>query len=210
MEILTIMVVGRTAKQVKCEGYKIKVNENSFLVFESKEHYKNIKRLEKSLFNLVKYVLINGIDEEVYEIEKAFQRESELKLKYKCGCESESESDKLVIYNMALSFRFNSIVFKVGKFPLTEVNIFELEKNENLDNPFEIKFPTLLYFFMTKHKKGYSNYKLFCKKIKSRDLELDFKYLRESIGKVTNLNKLFPSSYIKINIRLFYNNNYLN
>ena len=30
MEIFTIMVDGRTAKQVKCEGYKIKVNENSF------------------------------------------------------------------------------------------------------------------------------------------------------------------------------------
>ena len=63
MEILTIMVVMRTAKQVKCEGYKNKVNENSFLVFESKEHYRNIKRLEKTLFNLVKNVLINGINE---------------------------------------------------------------------------------------------------------------------------------------------------
>ena len=36
MEIQTIMAVGRAAKQVKCEGYKIKVNENSFLVFERK------------------------------------------------------------------------------------------------------------------------------------------------------------------------------
>ena len=197
MEILTIMVVRRTAKQVKCEGYKIKVNENSFLVFESKEHYKNIKRLEKTLFNLVKNVLINGINEEVYELERSFQRESKSKSKYRCGCESESEtgseseseSNKLIIYNMALSYRFNLIAKNVGKFPLTKVIVVELEKNENLDDPFEIKFPTLVYFFMTNHKKeeGYSNYKLFSKKIKSRGLVLNYDYLRESIDKAIKL-----------------------
>ena len=37
MIIFTIMVVRRTVKQVKCEGYKIKVNENSFLVIETKK-----------------------------------------------------------------------------------------------------------------------------------------------------------------------------
>ena len=63
--------------------------------------------------------------------------------------ETVRESKKLLIYNMALSFRFKIITTKVDKFPLTEVNIFELEKNENIDNPFEIKFPTLVYFFMT-------------------------------------------------------------
>ena len=39
-----------------------------------------------------------------------------------------------------------SIEMKVEKFPLMKVNIFELEENENLDDPFEIKFPTLVYF----------------------------------------------------------------
>ena len=57
MEIFTIMVVRRTAKQVNCEGYKIKVNENSFLVFESKKHYNNIMERERSLFELVNDVL---------------------------------------------------------------------------------------------------------------------------------------------------------
>ena len=180
---------------IQSKGYKIKVNENSFLVFDSKENYRNIKRQEKTLFNIVNYVLTNGINEEVYEIERETQRELKLKTYYRCGCEneyeseSESESDKLIIYNWALRNNFYLIESKVNKFPLTEVNIFELEKNENLDNPFEIKFPTLVYFFMTKHKKeeGYSNYKLFCKKIKSRDLELNFKYLRESIGKAIKI-----------------------
>ena len=33
---------------IQSEGHQIKVNENSYLVFESKEKYKNIKRLEKN------------------------------------------------------------------------------------------------------------------------------------------------------------------
>ena len=57
MIIFTIMVVRRTVKQVKCEGYKIKVNENSFLVIETKKHYNNIMELEISLFRLVNDVL---------------------------------------------------------------------------------------------------------------------------------------------------------
>ena len=180
---------------IQTKSYKIKVNENSFLVFESKEKYKNIKRLEKTLFDLVRNVLINGISEEIYERERAEQKQSELKTNYRCGCEdeyeseNESESDKLRIYNCALRNKFYLIETKLEKFPLTEVKIFELKKNENLDDPFEIKFPTLVYFFTTNHKKeeGYSDYKLFCKKIKSRDLELNFKDLRRIIGEAIQL-----------------------
>ena len=50
MEILTIMDISNTIRKlIQSKGYKIKVNENSFLVFESKKHYKNVKRLETSL-----------------------------------------------------------------------------------------------------------------------------------------------------------------
>ena len=171
---------------IQIKGHKIKVNENGFLVFQSKEHYKNIKRLEKNLFDLVRDVMVNGINEEKYERERARKIDYELKCKYKYGCEyesedeKESESEKLSTYNMSLANMIYSIEMKVEKFPLTKVNIFELEENKKLDDPFEIKFPTLVYFFMTNHKKeeGYSNYKLFSKKIKSRELESHFNDLR--------------------------------
>ena len=139
---------------IQSKGYKIKVNENSFLVFESKEQYKNIKRLEKTLFNLVKNVLTKGINKEIYERERGRQREYKLKCKYKYGCEyeseSESESEKLETFHWVLRKRFKLIESKVDEFPLTEVNIFELERNEDLDHPLEIKFPTLVYFFYDK------------------------------------------------------------
>ena len=62
MIMFTIMDMSKTIRKlIQTKGYKIKVNENSFLVFESKKHYKNIKRLEKVLFYLV---LTNGINKE--------------------------------------------------------------------------------------------------------------------------------------------------
>ena len=62
MLILTIMVK-RFAKLLQSKGYKLKVNKNSYLVFKSKEYFKNIESLERSLFDLVKYCLI-GEDED--------------------------------------------------------------------------------------------------------------------------------------------------
>ena len=92
MEILPIMDMSKTIRKlIQSKGYKIKVNENSFLVFESKKHYRNIKRLEKLLFHIINYVIINGVNKEVYERER--EREFKLKCKYKYGCEYESESE---------------------------------------------------------------------------------------------------------------------
>ena len=159
MEILTVIVVRRTAKQVKCEGYKIKVNENSFLVFESKKHYKIIMERERTLFCLINDVF----NDREYEYE---------------GEEYDLRRE-----------RFDYIEFGVKERPLTKVTVIEFEKNENLDHPFEIMFPTLVYFFMTKHDKeeGYSNYKLFCKKIHKKDLVLPFKFLRRELRKAIKL-----------------------
>ena len=96
MEILSIMVNSKTLRNSiqikghKIKGHKIKVNENVFLVFQSKEDYKNIKRLEKNLFDLVRDVMVNGINEEKYERERARKIDYELKCKYKYGNEYES------------------------------------------------------------------------------------------------------------------------
>ena len=159
MEILTMMVIRRNGKQVKCEGYKIKVNENSLLIFETKIHYRFIKELEKILFCLVSDVL----------------KENE----YEYDCE---------VYG-SLGERFKYIEKDVKESPLMKVNSVESEKNENLDHPFEIMFPTLVYFFMRKHdKEDYWNYKLFCRKIQTKDLVLPFKFLRREILKVIKLN----------------------
>ena len=139
-----------------------------FLVFESKKHYNNIVELERSLFRLVNDV----IKEYEYDSEEYYSEEKYL-------------FDPIYL----LGERFDYIEFGVKESPLTKVYVVEFEKNENLDHPFEIMFPTLVYFFMTKHDKeeGYSNYKLFCKKIESKKLVIPFKFLRREIRKAIQL-----------------------
>ena len=121
----TIMVVRRTAKQIKCEGYKVEVNGNSFLVFESKKHYKNIKEVEKDLFDLVNKV-INGY-------------------------EGEDGDFILIKPEVYLPACFYSIAINLKYNPFTKVNVIENEINDDDDDPFEIMFATLVYFFMTNH-----------------------------------------------------------
>ena len=109
MEIFIIMVVSSALMQKK---YKVKVNENSFLIFYSKRYYDKIMEVEKMLYKLVNEV-IKGKESEKY-----------------------------------FTIRFVIIELFVNKNSLTKVNI--IESNENLDDPFEIMFPTLVYFFYDK------------------------------------------------------------
>ena len=51
MEILTIMDNSKTIRKlIQSKGYKIKVNENSFLVFESKNITRILRDLKKHFF----------------------------------------------------------------------------------------------------------------------------------------------------------------
>ena len=74
---------------------------------------------------------------------------------------------------------------------LIKVTIVELEKKEDQGNLFEVKFPTLFYYFLTNHKKekeeGYSKYNTFFKKIRSRGLTLIYYYLTNILAKAIEI-----------------------
>ena len=79
--------------------------------------------------------------------------------------------------------RFFNIEILVDNSSQTKVYIIEPIDNE-LDDPFEIMFPTLVYFVMTNHQgEGYSNYNLVYKKIKEMNIVKSFKKLRKIIRK---------------------------
>ena len=144
MDLLTIMVVSSTMQ----DNYEVKVNENSFLIFDSKRYYYEIMEVEKMLYKLV----IKGKESEKY-----------------------------------FEIRFLIIELFVNKNSLTKVNIIEL--NEDFDDPFEIVFPTLVYFFMTNHEgEGYTNYNLFYKKIQEINMVKSFKRLRKMIRKTIEVS----------------------
>ena len=53
MDTFTIMVVS----SVKQSKYKVKVNENSFLIFDSRRDYVKIMEVEKTLYKMVNEVM---------------------------------------------------------------------------------------------------------------------------------------------------------
>ena len=140
MDKFTIMVVC-SARQ---EDYEVQVNENSYLVFDSKRNYHKIMEVEKILLKMVNEVIKGKESEKYFEI------------------------------------KFLIIDSYVNRRSLTKVNI--IESNEDLDDPFEIMFPTLVYFFMTNHQgEDYSNYNLFYKKLQEKNMVKSFKRLRKTI-----------------------------
>ena len=147
MDLLTIMVVS-SAMQA---DYEVQVNENSYLVFDSKRNYHKIMEVEKMLLKMVNEVIKGKESEKYFEI------------------------------------KFLIIDSYVNRRSLTKVNI--IESNEDLDDPFEIMFPTLVYFFMTNHKgEGYTNFNLFYKKIQEINMVKSFKRLRKTIRKAIEVS----------------------
>ena len=133
------------------DNYEVKVNENGFLIFDSKRYYYKIMEVEKMLYKLVNEVIKGKESENYFEIS------------------------------------FLIIESFVNKNSLTKVNI--IESNEDLDDPFEIMFPTLVYFFMTNHEvEGYTNYNLFYKKIQEINMVKSFKRLRKIIRKAIEVS----------------------
>ena len=67
--------------------------------------------------------------------------------------------------------------------PFTKIKLFDRDEDEDEDedhiDPFEAKLPTLQYFFFTTHSEGYSNYYLFCKNLKTDEVNERFGDLRK-------------------------------
>ena len=162
MEILTIMEM-RIAKFQNKRGHKVKVNDSKYLVFKSIDHFKKIEELERMVFDLVKYALFG-----------------------------EDEDKQYVIL-----LRMLSIENYLKSLPLTKIKLFDENfdsyrdaiEEEDYNCPFEMKFPTLGYFFMSIHLfEEYSNYKLFTKKLKTEEVKEKYRDLCKAIDEVLLFN----------------------
>ena len=140
----------------------MKVNNDKYLIFESKDHFKKTEELERKAFDFVKHVL-NGEDENKDYI---------------------SLVHILTIESYLISLPFSNI--KIKLFDLFN----NREDEEDYITPFESEFPTLDYFFKTFYlfDEEYSNYKLFMKKLKTDEMEEKFRNLKEEINKFVVLH----------------------
>ena len=160
--ILSTIMDKRIAKFQKRCGYKLKVNNDKYLIFESKDHFKKTGELERMAFDFVKHVLI-GEDE------------------YK---DFVSLVHMLTTESYLISLPFSKIKIKL-------FDIFNDREDEvGYITPFESKFPTLDYFFKTLYlfDEEYSNYKLFMKKLKTDEVEEKFRHFKEEINKFVVLH----------------------
>ena len=126
-------------------GYKLKVKDGRYLIFESKNHYIKTKELERKAFDFVNHVLSDEDENKEY-----------ISLVHISTIES---------YLKCLPF---------SKINVKSFDLFcRSEGREDYVTPFESKFPTLNYFFKTYYlfDEEYSNYKIFMKKLKTHKVE---------------------------------------
>ena len=169
MIIYTIMEK-RFAKFLQIEGYKLKVNENKYILFKSKQHFENIDALERKLFDLVNYALF-GEDEEIKEY-KIFDR----------------------------MLKIEKYVKKLPYIELTDFDRrydyfeYDVDEDEDYDLPSEIRFPTLTYFFKIPHiysDEIHSNFDLFIRKMRIYKTLDKFKKLKKLVGGEIIISELY-------------------
>ena len=146
----------RVAKFNNKEGYKVNVNKSKYMLFKSRDHFKKISRM---VFDLVRFAL------------------------------SGKEDKKEIILS-----RMISIEKYLKTLNLTKVKVFDENYDpfsdepepDDYDDAFEIMFSSLCYFFMTTHilPPPYSNYYLFQRKLKTKEMKKKFKDLRRVMDEI--------------------------
>ena len=167
MELLTIMesiakLRKRLAKLDNFSGYAKKVNNGGYLLFESKEHYKILKYLEKITFNLLNLLLKHEVDE---------------------------HGDFFILAQIKIIEDFIKR-FPLIKIDVKSFNLFR--SREEYGDFFESIFPTLDYYFLTIHTFDFdenSNFNIIVKKLEKMSSEVEEKLinLKELISEMLSL-----------------------
>ena len=153
----------RIAKFRNERGYKVKVNDNKYMVFKSRDHFKKIEELERKVFDLVKFAILG---------------------------QNEDKQNVILLRMLSIEKYIKSLNFTKIKLFDEKFDYYGDEKDDDYDDPFEIKFPSLSYFLMTIHLfvYEYSNYKLFIRNLKTDEAKEKFRDLRRALVKIILLN----------------------
>ena len=119
MDLFTIMDM-RIAKFQNERGYKVKVNDSKYLVFESRDHFKKIEELERRVFDLVKFALFG---------------------------QDEDKKNVILLRMLSIEKYLKSLKFTKIKLFDDKVDYYSDAIDDDYDDPFEIKFPSLSCFF---------------------------------------------------------------
>ena len=117
-------MVNKSAKQMQSNGYRMNVEDSKYLIFESKDHSKELRKLETMAFDLIAF----------------------------CEFSEDNEEKQDDIYSRMLTMESYLESLPITKIKVYD-DKFDLDTQDEDDfvNSFEIEFPTLNNYFQTTH-----------------------------------------------------------
>ena len=153
-------MVVRSTKQKQSNGYRMNVEDSKYLIFESKDHSKKLRKLETMAFDLIDF----------------------------CEFSEDNEEKQDDIYSRMLTMEsyLESLPFIKEK---TYDDKFDLntKDEDHFVDPFEIEFPTIDYYFQKTHLEDYSDFDTFYKTLKSEEVKEKFRDLFKAVDKVLDI-----------------------
>ena len=158
--ILLIKMVKKSAKQMQSNGYRLNVEDSKYLIFESKDHCKKLRKLETMAFDLIDF----------------------------CEFSEDNEEKQDDIYSRMLTMETYLESLAIIKIK-TYDDKFDLNTQDEDDfvDPFEIEFPTINYYFQTTHLEDYSDFVTFYNTLKTDEVKQKFRDLFKAVGKVLDI-----------------------
>ena len=153
-------MVNKCAKQMQSNGYRMSVEDSKYLIFESKDHSKKLRKLETMAFGLIDF----------------------------CDFSEDNEEKQYNIYSRMLTMESYLESLPIIKIKLYD-DKFDLNTQDEEDfvNPFEIEFPTLSYYFQKTHLEDYSDFDTFYKTLKTDEVKQKFTDLFKAVDKVLSI-----------------------
>ena len=153
-------MVNKSAKQMQSNGYGMNVEDSKYLIFESKDHSKKLRKLETMAFDLTDFCEFSEDNEEKQD---------------------DTYSRMLTMETYLESLPITKIKAYDDKFDLNT------QDEDDFVNPFEIEFPTLNYYFQTVHLEDYSDFVTFYNTLKTDEVKQKFRDLFKAVGKVLDI-----------------------
>ena len=153
-------MVVKSTKQMQSNGYRMNVEDSKYLIFESKDHSKKLRKLETMAFDLIDF----------------------------CEFSEDNEEKQDDIYSRMISMESYLETLPISKIKAYD-DKFDLNTQDEDDfvNPFEIEFPTLNYYFQTVRLEDYSDFVTFYNTLKTDEVKQKFRDLYKAVGKVLDI-----------------------
>ena len=109
-------MVNKSAKQMQSNGYRLNVEDSKYLIFESKDHSKKLRKLETMAFDLIDF----------------------------CEFSEDNQEKQDEIYSHMLTMEIYLKILPLIKIKVCDDNFdMNIQDIDDFEDPFGIEFPTI-------------------------------------------------------------------